>query len=62
MSSERGVCTPSPELTVWLLSTLKLLRCDIQDPEKSVKKKKKSRPFEERGEGGRGRKWEEEGH
>lgn len=39
MSSERGVCTPSPQLTVWLLSILRLLRCDIQDPEKSGKRK-----------------------
>lgn len=54
MSSERGVCTPSPQLTVWLLSMLRLLRCDIQDPEKSGKRKNQGTYFEGRRRQGEG--------
>lgn len=42
MSSVRGVCTPSPQLAAWPLSMLRWLRCDIQDLEKSQKKKIKA--------------------
>lgn len=41
MSSVREVCTPSPHVTVWLLSMLRALGCDIQDFEESCEKKNK---------------------
>lgn len=40
MSSVREVCTPSPHVTVWLLSMLRALGCDIQDFEESCEKNK----------------------
>lgn len=40
MSSVREVCTPSPHVTVWLLSMLRALGCDIQDFEESCEKTK----------------------
>lgn len=49
MSSVREVCTPSPHVTVWLLSMLRALGCDIQDFEESCgKKNKKIKAFERR--------------
>lgn len=48
-NSIREVCTPSPHATVWLLSMLRALGCDVQDFEKSCLKKNKNQGLWEEG-------------